>query len=633
MSVFGERTSISNLEEEPLLYEHPHTDTTGDHIENEREVRHIEVFLAIVILVFAVLIGKLFLLQVVGGASNLKLAEGNRIFVRTLPAPRGLMYDRDNKPLVKNVARYELIITPADLPKNKQERESIYSLVRDELHIDMTDISKQIESKGLYSIDPIFIQDNISQEQALTYQVILKDSVGVEVIAEPIRSYPISESMGHILGYIGKVSQDELASNNAYLLTDWVGKTGLEKKYEDVIKGIHGQEQVEIDAKGRLQRIVASTHPEQGNNLKTTIDSPLQSVTFQSLSKTVLEKGNGKGAAIALNPNTGEVYALVSLPEYDLNTFIRGKKDELASLFNDPEQPLLNRVIAGTYPSGSSIKPIYAAAGLQEKVITADSAIETPDAIRIGDFTFPDWKKHDGKTNVKRAIAESNNIFFYALGGGYDSIRGIGIKRMDDYLIRFGFGSPTGIDISHEGEGFVPTPDWKKQKKKEPWYIGDTYHLAIGQDDLSVTPIQLAIAESTVVNGGTRITPHIVTSVTDIHGKEIQKVDPSPKSNNVIDSANAATVRSGMRMTVESGSARSILADLKGNNGQPIESAGKTGTAQTGHGDSTHAWYVGYAPYDNPQILVVVLAEEGGEGFSTAAPVAGEMFKAFFRDK
>ncbi|NCO44415.1 hypothetical protein GW889_02715, partial [Candidatus Berkelbacteria bacterium] len=366
MSVFGERTSISNLEEEPLLYEHPHTDTTGDHIENEREVRHIEVFLAIVILVFAVLIGKLFLLQVVGGASNLKLAEGNRIFVRTLPAPRGLMYDRDNKPLVKNVARYELIITPADLPKNKQERESIYSLVRDELHIDMTDISKQIESKGLYSIDPIFIQDNISQEQALTYQVILKDSVGVEVIAEPIRSYPISESMGHILGYIGKVSQDELASNNAYLLTDWVGKTGLEKKYEDVIKGIHGQEQVEIDAKGRLQRIVASTHPEQGNNLKTTIDSPLQSVTFQSLSKTVLEKGNGKGAAIALNPNTGEVYALVSLPEYDLNTFIRGKKDELASLFNDPEQPLLNRVIAGTYPSGSSIKPIYAAVGLQE---------------------------------------------------------------------------------------------------------------------------------------------------------------------------------------------------------------------------------------------------------------------------
>ncbi|NCO44214.1 hypothetical protein GW889_01645 [Candidatus Berkelbacteria bacterium] len=204
---------------------------------------------------------------------------------------------------------------------------------------------------------------------------------------------------------------------------------------------------------------------------------------------------------------------------------------------------------------------------------------------------------------------------------------------MDDYLIRFGFGSPTGIDISHEGEGFVPTPDWKKQKKKEPWYIGDTYHLAIGQGDLSVTPIQLAIAESTVVNGGTRITPHIVTSVTDIHGKEIQKVDPSPKSNNVIDSANAATVRSGMRMTVESGSARSILADLKGNNGQPIESAGKTGTAQTGHGDSTHAWYVGYAPYDNPQILVVVLAEEGGEGFSTAAPVAGEMFKAFFRDK
>lgn len=633
MSVFGERSSISNLEEEPLIYEHPLSQATDDHIESEREERHIETFLAVAILIFAVLIGKLFLLQVVGGASNLKLAEGNRIRLRTIPAPRGLIYDRESKPLTKNVARYELIITPADLPKNKQERESIYAFVRDELHIDLTDIQKQIESKGLYSIDPILIKENVSQEEALTYQVILKDSVGVEVIAEPIRSYPTSESLGHIIGYIGKVSQDELTANKSYLLTDWVGKTGLEKKYEDVIKGIRGQEQVEIDAKGRLQRIVASTHPQQGNNLKTSIDSPLQSATFLSLSKAVSEKGNGKGAAVALNPNTGEVYALVSLPDYDLNTFIRGKKDELATLFNDPKQPLLNRVIAGSYPPGSSIKPIYAAAGLQEKVITPNSAIETPDAIRIGDFTFPDWKKHDGKTNVIRAIAESNNIFFYALGGGYDTIRGLGIKRIDEYLTRFGFGSPTGIDIPHEGEGFVPTPDWKKQKKKEPWYIGDTYHLAIGQGDLSVIPIQLAIAGSTVVNGGTRITPHIVTSVTDRNGKEIQKVDPPSKLNNVIDSANAEIVQSGMRMTVESGSARSVLADLKGTHGNPIESAGKTGTAQTGHGDLTHAWYVGYAPYDNPQILVVVLAEEGGEGYATAAPVAGEMFKAFFKDK
>lgn len=624
---------MSNLDDEPVLYEHPHQEVTDDRIEHDGEQRHLETFLAVAILIFIFLVGKLFLLQVVGGASNLKLAEGNRIRVRTLPAPRGLIYDKDNNPLLKNIARYELVIIPADLPKNKQERDMVYSVLRDQLHINTDSVTKEIESKGLYSIDPIIMQENISQDQALAYQVVLKDSIGVEVIAEPIRSYPSGESLGHVLGYIGKVSQDDLDSNQSYLFTDWVGKTGLEKKYEDVIKGTHGQEQVEIDAKGRLQRIVSSIHPQQGNNLTTSIDTTLQTKTYESLTKAVTEKGNGKGVALALNPHTGEIYALVSLPDYDVNTFVRGDTKDLTLLYNDPKQPLLNRVIAGTYPPGSSIKPVFAAAGLQEKVISADTAIATPDAIHIGDFTFPDWKKHDGLTNVKRAIAESNNIFFYALGGGYDTIKGLGIKRIDEYLTRFGFGSITGIDLPHENNGFVPTPDWKKQKKKEPWYIGDTYHLAIGQGDLSVTPIQLAIAQSTVVNGGKKIVPHIVTSVTDLNGKVIQKINPAPSADNVIDDQNGAIVRAGMRMTVESGSARSVLSGLKGNNGQLIESAGKTGTAQTGHGDTTHAWYVGYAPYDDPQILVVVLVEEGGEGYSTSAPVAGDMFKAFFKDR
>lgn len=633
MSVFGERSTISSLDDEPTVYEHPFDALTDDRVEHDIEKRHLETFLAVTILVFIVLMGKLFTLQVVGGASNLKLAEGNRIRVRTIPAPRGMIFDSDNKPLLKNIARYELVITPANLPKSKQEREDIYAFVNDTLHLSMDAIKKEIESKGLYSIDPIVLHKNINQEQALSYQVLLKDTIGVEVMAEPIRSYPTGVGFGHILGYIGKVSQDDLSANSSYLLTDWVGKTGLENKYEESLKGLHGQEQIEIDAKGRLQRIVASTHPVQGNNLLTSINSKLQATTYESLSKAVSEKGNGKGAAVALNPNTGEIYALVSLPDYDVNTFIRGNKDDLTTLFNDPKQPLLDRVIAGTYPSGSSIKPIYAAAGLQEKVITSSTAISTPDAIRIGDFTFPDWKKHEGQTNVQRAIAESNNIFFYALGGGYDSIKGLGIKRMDDYLKRFGFGSPTGIDLPHENDGFVPTPEWKKQKKKEPWYIGDTYHLAIGQGDLSVTPIQLAIAQSIVANGGKKITPHLVTSITDNQGKEIQKVNPQPDSDSVIDSAHTAIVRDGMRMTVVSGSARSILSDLKGNDGQPIDSAGKTGTAQTGHGDTTHAWYVGYAPYDNPQILVVVLVEDGGEGFSTSAPIAGDMYKTFFDKK
>lgn len=631
MSIFGEHKSISRLKDKPLEYEHPHDVTTGEKLEPESDRHRLEPFFALIVLIFMVLIFRLFGLQVISGASNLKLAEGNRIRMRALPAPRGIIYDRSGKPIVKNIARYDLIVTPADLPKDKQQRESEYQQISTRLGIDLSEITKTIESKGLFSIDPIYLQNNIPAEQALVDQVKLQDILGFEISAEPIRSYPQGNGLSQVIGYIGKVAPDDINSNLGYQLTDWIGKTGLEKEYEQYIKGTHGQEQVEIDSKGRLQRIVAVQNSVQGDNLYISLDSNLQTTTYQSLQQAATQKGNGKGAALALNPNTGEIYALVSFPDYDQNQFINGNRDALNQLFNDPKQPLLNRAITGVYPSGSSIKPVYAAAALQEHVISQDTAIQTPDVITIGTSTFPDWKKHDGLTNVVRAIAESNNIFFYALAGGYDKIAGLGINRIDTYLKKFGFGSPTNIDLPNESSGFVPTPDWKKQKKHESWYIGDTYHLGIGQGDLGVTPLQLVVAESALINGGSIITPHLANKIVDINGQTVKTIDTQTRSQKIIDQNNLAVVQAGMRQTITSGSGHSTLGNLTGQDGQPIQSAGKTGTAQTGHGDTTHAWYVGYAPYDHPQIMVVVLVEEGGEGFSTAAPVAGDMFKAFFQ--
>ena len=628
MSIFGSNNPISKLDDNPIEYEHTLNDT-GNKIEESVGTKHLDIFISFVILAFALLIGKLFLLQAVQGSAHLSLAEGNRIRIRSIPAPRGIIYDQSGKPLVSNIARYDLAIIPADLPKSKDDRGKEYSLISEKTNIPEDEISNGIEKKGLFSIDPIILIENIPQEKAFYYQVEFQDLFGIQVISQPIRKYEVSNSLSHILGYIGKISKDELNKNQDYRMTDWVGKSGIEKTYEADIKGTTGQEQVEIDAKGRLQRIIANIPPIQGNNIYLNLDYSIQEAGYKALADSVKNFGNGKGVAIALNPKDGSIYSLISLPDYDTNAFISGDKNMINDLFNNKDLPLLNRVVSGQYPPGSTIKPIYAVAALQENVVTPSFAIDTPPEIRIGEYVFSDWKDH-GLTDIKKAIAESNNIFFYALGGGWDKIKGLGIKRMEEWLKKFGFDSKTNIDLTGEAEGFVPNPNWKKEKKKEPWYIGDTYHLSIGQGDLSITPIQLATAMSTIVNSGNLVTPHLGNKIIDVNNKEIRKIAGALKTEKIVSQNNLNVVRDGMRQTVESGSAKN-LQNLTGLNGQKITSGGKTGTAQSNNKDKTHAWFVGFAPADNPEILVAVLIEEGGEGHTAAVPVAKEMLRAYFK--
>lgn len=570
-------------------------------------------------LVLAIFGVRLIILQIKEGYVNRFLAEGNRVRSQDILPPRGGIVSQEGVVLAKNQPNYLFQILPFDLPKDEEARKEIYQKVIQVLDKPFEEIENIVEPKK-GTLEPIVLAQNLEKEKALLWQAEFSEDSSLEITAVPQREYLSQLGFAHLLGYTGKISQEELEENPSYPLTSITGKAGLEKTYEEFLKGIPGERQIEVDAKGKLQRVLKSIEPTIGETLELNIDAGLTEVLAQNLSAKIGETGAKGGVAVALDPKTGGLLALVSLPQFDNNLLTQGKETkEIEKLLADKREPLFNRAMMGGYPPGSSIKPFIAAPALQEKVVSPSFAFDTPPEIKIGDFNFPDWKDH-GLTDIRRAIAESNNVFFYALGGGYDKIRGLGIKLLSDYLKKFGFDGKTGVDLPFEGEGFVPTPEWKKEKKKEPWYLGDTYHLSIGQGDLLVTPLEKAVAAAAIANGGELLEPHLVKKIIGADGKTIKEIEKKVIKSGFISEENLKIVREGMRMTITEGSARS-LSDL------PIEVAGKTGTAQVPGKDKLHAWFTAFAPYDDPQIVITVMVEEGGEGFSTAAPVAKEAFR------
>jgi penicillin-binding protein 2 len=316
---------------------------------------------------------------------------------------------------------------------------------------------------------------------------------------------------------------------------------------------------------------------------------------------------------------------MVSLPSYDNNQFAVGiSTKDYQMLIENPDQPLFNRSVSGEFPSGSTIKPVMAAAALQERVVSENTKFQSSGGLRIGQWFFPDWQAGGhGSTDVRKAIAQSVNTYFYYIGGGYEEFQGLGVERIVRYGKLFGLGEQTGIDLPGEAKGFLPTPDWKKEAKGEPWYIGDTYHLSIGQGDLLVTPLQVAMYTAAFANGGTLFRPHLVKTVLFGDDRIMTSVKEEPIREKFIDEYDMQVVRDGMRQTVLSGSARSMQS-------VPVPVAGKTGTAQWSSKKDPHAWFTGFAPYDNPAVAITVLIEEGEEGSSVAVPVAREFLTWYF---
>ena len=580
------------------------------------------------------ILGRTAWLQIVKGDYYYTMAEGNRIRIERLEAKRGVIYDRSGNSLVRNTANFLLYIVPIDLPEDEVELGNIINrisgILGDKSPEEIKNILGNIKPGSLEAYQPLFIADNIEYEKAMLLYLESSDWPGVVLSNKTRREYYLPGlSLAHILGYIGKINEDELkTADSDYLPIDYIGKTGIENFWENELKGVNGKKQIEVNALGKEKKILSQKEADDGHNLVLAIDSELQKkmeeVMAVSLNKLKLQKG----VAIAMNPNNGEVLAMVSLPSYDINLFAKGIKiNEYNNLISNADQPLFNRAISGEYPSGSTIKPVMAAAALEDGIINEHTSFLSVGGIGIGQWFFPDWKSGGhGLVDVKRALAESINTFFYYIGGGYHDFKGLGIERIIYYENLFGLGSQVGIDLPAEAGGFLPTKKWKEETKGEQWYIGDTYHLSIGQGDILVTPLQVAVYTSFFANGGNLYRPYLVKQVLDSHDKVINNTKPTLIRNNFIKNSNVAIVRQGMRQAVTSGSAVSLSSLL-------ITVAGKTGTAQWSSVKNPHAWFTGFAPYENPVITITILIEEGGEGSSVAVPIAKEVLEWYFADK
>jgi len=578
----------------------------------------------IIVFSLVVLAGRTVYLNVAKGQYYSKIAQGNSVRQIVIKAPRGKVYDRFGRLLADNVPSLNLIATPADLPEKALERKAVAGKLAEILKANEGEIWGTMENLNLHSLDPILLKENISQEEALIILEKEKELRGIKIEKTAIRSYNDGLIFSHILGYEGKIKKEELKKNPDYLLTDRVGKLGVEKSYEKYLRGVPGAFKVEVDSLGNIKKELGIIEPRPGNDLILNIDSGLQKKIFDVLSEALEKENIKKAAVVAIDPRNGGVLALVSFPGFDNNLFAGGiSPDNYQKLINNPSQPLFNRAISGEYPPGSTIKPLIAAAALSEKVINENTQIESRGGISVGSYFFGDWKAH-GFTNVKRAIAVSSDVFFYSVGGGYGNIEGLGMSRMKKYDNMFGLGEFSGIDIPGEAKGLVPDEKWKESAMGERWYVGDSYHAAIGQGFITATPLQIANYAAAIANGGTLYQPRIVSQIKKNNGESINRGAKAIREKIVSDRV-IKIVQEGMRMTVTEGTA-AILNDL------PVAVAGKTGTAQFGTENKTHGWFISYAPYENPKIAMAVLVEGQTKNEYNAVPITKKIYEWYFKD-
>lgn len=579
-----------------------------------------KIFWGVILGVLFFLVGRIVYLNVFEGVYYQEVATSNSLRARIIAAPRGIIYDRYGSPLVANVPSVDAFLLPARLPESSEERTRILTGIRSLLNLS-DDEWFHIETQ-LRAHAAVPLKGNLTQEEIILTVNRLRELPGLELLKAARREYQDGFVFSHLLGYEGKIRTDELALHPEYLLTDSIGKQGVEKEYEAILRGLHGREEVEVNALGEVKRSLGIRPPMQGNDVLLNIDAELQKKVYTTLSSWLEAHGLRQAAAVALDPRDGAVRALVSIPSYDNNLFARGiQTKEYQELANDPGKPLFNRAIAGAYPPGSTFKPVIASAALAEGLITPETNIESRGGLQVGKFFFGDWKAH-GFTDLRRAIAVSSDVYFYALGGGHGAIAGLGIERMKKYANLFGYGKQSGIDLPGEVPGTIPDAAWKKERFGERWYIGDDYHAAIGQGFVTATPLQIVNSIATIANGGTLYTPQVAHAIQYTDGRLVPIV-PKKIAENVVSGSILKVVREGMRETVTEGTAQS-LRDL------PIAVAGKTGTAQFGNEEKTHGWFVSFAPYENPSLAMIILVEGQGEEGYNAVPITKEILSWYF---
>lgn len=563
-------------------------------------------------IVLCVLIVRLGVLQVWQGDLWRAYAENNRLRLEVIPSRRGQLYDRMGMELTEYTPTLAL---EADLrassPQREDRMQQLRTLQKLGIALDEEAVTAFIDDAVPQSL--VILADDLEIPRAINVMSHLDLLAGMRVVTHERRSLTDDASFAHVVGFVGKLSRSEWETHKEsplrYQWNDVMGKSGLESAYEEVLRGMPGRREIEVNVRGRGEEVIAEEIPRHGAPLHLTLDAGLQKIASHALLDSIRANDATGGAVVVLDPHTGEVLVLTSAPQFYANQFAQGDPDYVSRVLSDTAQPLFNRAISGQYPIGSAIKPMIAAAALQEGIVTPRTRIYSQGGLRVGDWFFPDWKAGGhGWVDVYQAIAESVNTYFYVVGGGSQEQEGLGIEKMTQYAHRFGLGAVTGINLAGEQSGFIPTPAWKETIKGESWYVGDTYHFAIGQGDVLVTPLQVARMTAVFANLGFLVTPRLNMAELPAPRVKIDQV-----SEGTLMQVNAA-----MRQTVLTGSARSLHA-------LPITVAGKTGTAQAGGKKIAHAWFTGFVPFRDPEIVITVLIEHGGEGSVAAVPVAREI--------
>jgi penicillin-binding protein 2 len=559
----------------------------------DRRLRHLQVLM---VALLALLIGGLFHFQVLKGDQYVELASRNRLRVMRISPPRGIIRDANGVPLAVNVRTFDLKAYPMDLARDDNLKRVADLLSRKGIPVDQDSLAEEVEEQYVAPYRAVSLARNLTLAQVV--DLMGEDQFRGLLFPMPVwrRVYPSGELAAHVVGYVGEITRDELEdlADPRYRGGDMIGKIGIEAVYEEELRGEVGEEAVEVDSRGRKLRDVSHREPKRGKDITLTLDLSAQRLASELMA-------GQRGAVVAMDVRDGSVKVLFSSPSFDPNPISWGiSSKEWGALMGDRQRPMMNRAVSGTYPPASTFKVVTAIAALEEGVVTQSTTVYCPGSFTLGNRTFNCWKKTGhGTEDLTRALRDSCDVYFYQVGVW------LGIDRLLKWSSILGVGERTGVDLTGEVQGNIAGPKWKSARFKEPWYKGDTVNYSIGQGFLLMTPIQVLRIYAAIANGGYLVTPHLNAAA------------PHLERDLRIPKFGLRAMQRGLEEVVNSGTGKRAAA-------YGVTVAGKTGTAQNPHGDD-HAWFVGYAPRENPRYVAVAIVEAGGHGSSAAAPIVGQV--------
>ncbi|AIF49732.1 penicillin-binding protein 2 [Pelosinus sp. UFO1] len=585
--------------------------------------QRLNVLTFIIVSIFIALLSRLVWLQALHGEEFKQKAENNRIRLLPITAPRGTFYDRNGLPLVNNRPGFSISLVPIKGPIPKE----IIVRLAEILGMNPDDIQKKMSQQG-NPLLPTRIKSDVGPEIITKIEERREDLPGVVIEVQAVRSYIYNELGAHTFGYVGEISDSQLAKGkvSGYKSGDMLGKTGLEQVWDKELRGVDGGAQVEVNVSGKPVQMLGKKQPIAGNDLILTINAKIQRAAEKAMDerlKYLQDKlGNPEAkaaAAVVMNPQTGEILAIVSRPTFDPNKFNGGISAKDWKEINDnPNNPMQNRTIGASYPPGSAFKIVTGTAALETGKVTPEEKIFDSGRHRLAPAKGNAHNAALGWIDFRVALAKSDNVYFYELGNR------LGIDTLEQWARKFGLGAVTGINLPDEDDGLVANQRYKKKVYDEDWVISETFDAAIGQGFNLATPLQMAVVTSIAANGGHRYRPYLVSKMVSPSGQVVQTFEPEELGTVPMSPSTLNAIRTGLRDVVTpSGTAGYIFE------GFPVPIAGKTSTAENPHGDD-HGWFVAYGPYDNPTIAIAVIVEQGGYGSDSAAPIARKIMEAAF---